>query len=61
MSRILPNSIDETLGVLAQGEYVAERSLATAVFLALRMLTSALGSPTGSRRRNWLLGGPRNT
>ena len=33
----LPNSIDETLGVLAQGEYVAERSLATAVFLALRM------------------------
>jgi MoxR-like ATPase len=33
----LPNSIDETLGVLAQGEYVAERSLATAIFLALRM------------------------
>jgi MoxR-like ATPase len=33
----LPNSIDETLGVLAQGEYVGERSLATAVFLALRM------------------------
>jgi MoxR-like ATPase len=37
MSGNLPNSIDETLGVLAQGEYVAERSLATAVFLALRM------------------------
>jgi MoxR-like ATPase len=37
MSRGLPNSIDETLSLLAQGEYVAERSLATAVFLALRM------------------------
>ena len=33
----IPNSIDETLAMLAQGEYVAERSLATAVFLALRM------------------------
>ena len=33
----LPNSIDETLALLARGEYVAERSLATAVFLALRM------------------------
>ena len=37
MSRGLPNSIDDTLSLLAQGEYVAERSLATAVFLALRM------------------------
>jgi len=33
----VPNSIDETLALLAKGEYVAERSLATAVFLALRM------------------------
>jgi MoxR-like ATPase len=33
----LPASIDETLALLAQGEYFAERSLATAVFLALRM------------------------
>src|SRR5258707_7336356 len=33
----VPNSIDETLAMLAQGECVAERSLATAVFLALRM------------------------
>jgi MoxR-like ATPase len=33
----VPNSIDETLALLAEGEYVAERSLATAVFLALRM------------------------
>jgi MoxR-like ATPase len=37
MSASLPGSIDETLTLLAQGEYVAERSLATAVFLALRM------------------------
>jgi MoxR-like ATPase len=33
----VPNSIDDTLAMLAKGEYVAERSLATAVFLALRM------------------------
>jgi MoxR-like ATPase len=33
----LPKSIDETLALLAAGDYVAERSLATAVFLALRM------------------------
>src|SRR4051794_9771701 len=33
----VPNSIDDTLALLAQGQYVAERSLATAVFLALRM------------------------
>ena len=33
----VPKSIDETLALLAKGEYVAERSLATAVFLALRM------------------------
>ncbi len=36
-SSALPDSIDETLAMLAKGEYVAERSLATAVFLALRM------------------------
>ena len=33
----VPTSIDDTLALLAKGEYVAERSLATAVFLALRM------------------------
>ncbi len=32
-----PASIDDTLTLLAAGDYVAERSLATAVFLALRM------------------------
>jgi len=36
-SKLLPNSIDETVALLAQGDYVAGRSLATAVFLALRM------------------------
>jgi MoxR-like ATPase len=33
----LPKSIDETLALLARADYVAERSLATAVYLALRM------------------------
>jgi MoxR-like ATPase len=36
-SKPIPKSIDETLALLAEGEYVAGRSLATAVFLALRM------------------------
>ena len=35
--RGLPSSVDDTLALLAEGDYVAERSLATAVFLALRM------------------------
>src|SRR5215831_4377902 len=33
----LPKSIDDTLALLAGGGYVAERSLATALFLAFRM------------------------
>ena len=33
----LPASVDETISRLAEGGYVAERSLATAVFLTLRM------------------------
>ena len=37
MSMTLPASVDETLGRLADGDYIAERSLATAVFLTLRM------------------------
>jgi len=36
-SGTLPGSIDETLALLAGASYVAERSLATALFLALRM------------------------
>ena len=37
MNHPLPGSIDETAGLLARADYVAERGLATAVFLALRM------------------------
>jgi MoxR-like ATPase len=33
----LPNSIDQTVHLLASGEYLADRSLATVLFLALRM------------------------
>src|SRR5260370_320889 len=33
----LPNSIDETLALLASAHYLADRSLATVLFLALRM------------------------
>ncbi len=33
----VPASIDQTVDLLAAGDYIAERSLATAVFLALRM------------------------
>ena len=32
-----PTSVDQTISLLAAGDYVAERSLATAVFLTLRM------------------------
>jgi MoxR-like ATPase len=37
MTQPLPSSIDETLALLAHADYVAERGLATAIFLALRM------------------------
>jgi len=33
----LPSSIDDTLKLLTAGDYVADRSLATVLFLALRM------------------------
>jgi MoxR-like ATPase len=33
----LPNSIDETVDLLAAGEYLSDRSLATVLFLALKM------------------------
>ena len=33
----LPATVDETASRLSEGDYVAERSLATAVFLTLRM------------------------
>ncbi len=35
--RALPGSIDDTAALLAAADYVAERSLATAVFLALKL------------------------
>src|SRR5204863_140069 len=37
MARPLPDSIDETQKLLASGDYVADRSLATSLFLALAM------------------------
>lgn len=37
MSAPLPNSIETTLDVLSDGKYVADRSLATALFLALKL------------------------
>ncbi len=33
----IPSSIDETVDLLARGAYVADRSLATSIFLALKM------------------------
>jgi MoxR-like ATPase len=35
--RAVPDSIDETLELLADGRYIADRSLATTLFLALRL------------------------
>src|SRR5258705_9903506 len=37
MPKAFPKSIDETQALLASGEYVADRSLATSLFLALAM------------------------
>ena len=37
MPRALPKSIDETQALLAKGDYVAERSLATSLYLSLAM------------------------
>src|SRR4030088_931916 len=33
----LPASVDTTLGLLGRGDYIADRSLATAVYLALKL------------------------
>ena len=33
----LPNTVEDTLGLLADGQYVADKSLATAVFLSLKL------------------------
>src|ERR1044072_9891537 len=37
MPKALPKAIDETQALLAAGEYVADRSLATSLFLSLAM------------------------
>ncbi|KZD05854.1 AAA family ATPase [Oceanibaculum pacificum] len=37
MTQNLPASIDETVALLGQGDYVADRSLSTALFLALKL------------------------
>src|SRR5687768_3679106 len=37
MTSHLPRSIDDTVGLLARGKYIADRALATVVFLALKM------------------------
>ena len=37
MAKTLPASIDETQTLLARGDYVADRSLATSLFLSLAM------------------------
>src|SRR5215469_8457445 len=37
MASSLPVSVDDTLALLARGRYVADRSLATALFLALKL------------------------
>jgi MoxR-like ATPase len=37
MTNHLPRSIDDTVGLLAHGKYVADRALATVVYLALKM------------------------
>ena len=42
----LPASVDETVSRLGHGDYVADRSLATAVFLTLRM-----GRPSSSKAK----------
>src|SRR5437764_7017087 len=36
-ARAVPNSIDDTLKLLGEADYLADRSLATVLFLALRM------------------------
>ena len=37
MARSIPTSVDDTLDLLKAGEYIADRSLATAAFLALKL------------------------
>ena len=44
----LPNSIDATLALLAKADYIADRSLATVLYLALKMGRLAKSVAQGS-------------
>ena len=51
----VPRNIEETLTLLRQGNYIADRSLATAVFLSLKLkrplfLEGEAGAPAMLRR-----------
>lgn len=37
MTRAMPQSVDETLALLAEGDYVADRSIATTLFVAFQL------------------------
>ena len=50
--RPLPRSIDDTLALLEAGDYVADRSLATALFLALKLRPAAVPRRRGRRRQD---------
>ena len=52
MAASLPASIDDTLKLLSSGNYVADRALATVVFLALRMGRPILLEGRGGRRQD---------
>src|SRR5260221_13660770 len=61
----LPASVDATLEVLGGGEYIADRSLATAVYLALKLKGplfleggAGVGKPEIARVRAGTLGRP---
>ncbi len=52
--RAVPRTIDETLDLLTGADYVADRSLATVLFLSLRMKRpcSWKGKPVSARPRS---------
>ena len=52
MTSHLPHSIDDTVGLLARGDYVADRALATVVFLALQHGQAAVSRRRGRRRQD---------
>jgi hypothetical protein len=50
--RALPQSIDETLEMLSDAGYVADRALATVLFLSLRMQRPLFPGRRGGRRQD---------